>query len=140
MTTPARPMGSASKVVVACLDGRRLKGYIFNFSALRENFHLFPEANAPQTSGVDLQLRELKAIFFVKDFSGNAERQESHELNSSAHGRRVEITFSDGEKVTGTTEAYNPKKTGFFMFPADAASNNSRIFIVNANVRTAKTL
>ena len=140
MTTAARPTGSASKVVVACLDGRRLKGYIYNFSPLRENFHLFPEANAPQSSGADLQFRELKAIFFVKDFAGNAERQESHQLGAGVHGRKLEIMFSDGEKVTGTTEAYNPTKSGFFMFPADGASNNSRIFIVNANVRAVKTL
>jgi len=40
----------------------------------------------------------------------------------------------------GTTEDYNPKKTGFFMFTADADSNNSRIFIVNASVRQVKTL
>ncbi len=140
MSTPATPMGGASKVVVACLDGRRLKGYIFNFSALREEFHLFPEANALQSSAADLQLRDLKAIFFVKDFAGNPERQESTCLTSGAHGRKLEVTFSDGEKLAGTTEAYNPKKTGFFMFPADAASNNTRIFVVNKNVRGVKIL
>jgi len=42
--------------------------------------------------------------------------------------------------ICGTTEAYNPKKTGFFMFPADPDSNNSRIFIVNASVRLVKAL
>ena len=134
------PMGSASKVVVAHLDGRRLKGYVFNFSMLRHEFRLFPEANSPQNAGEDIQLRDLKAIFFVKDFAGNRERKESNELGAGVHGRKLEVTFSDGEKLTGTTEAYNPTKSGFFMFPADSNSNNSRIFIVNKNVRGVKML
>ena len=140
MTTPATAMGAANRVVVACLDGRRLKGYIFNFSALREDFRLFPEANAPQGSATDLELRDLKAIFFVKDFAGDPGRQESTSLTDGAHGRKLEVTFSDGEKLAGTTEAYNPRKAGFFMFPADATSNNTRIFVVNKNVRGVKIL
>ena len=133
-------MTSASKVVIACVDGQRLKGFVFNFSPLRDSFRLFPEANARQGSGTDVQLRDLKAIFFVKDFGGNAERKDSHQLKDGTHGRKLEITFADGEMICGTTEAYNPKKTGFFMFPADPDSNNSRIFIVNASVRQTKTL
>jgi hypothetical protein len=140
MTTSATPMSSASKVVVACLDGERRKGYVFNFSALRDSFHLFPEPNSPQSAAKDLQLRDVKAIFFVKEFAGNRERQDSHELEEGAHGRKLEVTFHDGEKVPGTTEAYNPKKLGFFMFPADPESNNTRIFVINANVSKVKLL
>jgi len=133
-------MASASKVVIACLDGQRLKGFVFNFSPLRDTFRLFPEPTARQDSGTDVQLRNLKAIFFVKDFTGNAERNDSQELKEGAHGRKLEITFTDGEKICGTSEAYNPKKVGFFMFPADSDSNNSRIFILNASVRQARNL
>jgi len=82
----------------------------------------------------------VKAIFFVKDFAGNRERKDCYDALDSAHGRKLEVTCSDGEKILGTTEAYNPKKSGFFMFPADRDSNNSRIFIVNANVSTVKML
>jgi len=140
MSTSATPMSSASKVVVACMDGERRKGYVFNFSALRDSFRLFPEANSPQSAGNDLELRNVKAIFFVKDFAGNRERKDCYDGLDSAHGRKLEVTCSDGEKILGTTEAYNPKKSGFFMFPADRDSNNSRIFIVNANVSTVKML
>jgi len=126
--------------VVACLDGRRGKGYIFNFSPLRDSFRLFPEPNAAQNSGADFSIRDLKAIFFVKDFSGNPESRESNASLEGARGRKLEVTFSDGETLTGTTEGYSPQKSGFFMFPADSQSNNSRIFIVNKNVRTVKPL
>jgi hypothetical protein len=50
------------------------------------------------------------------------------------------ITSARGEKVVGTSEAYNPQKVGFFLFPADGKSNNSRIFIVNKNVQKVKFL
>jgi len=50
------------------------------------------------------------------------------------------VTFRDGEKLVGTSEAYNPQKLGFFLFPADGKSNNSRIFIVNKNVQKVKFL
>ena len=140
MSTSATSMSSASKVVVAHLDGQRLKGYVFNFSALRDSFRLFPEANSPQAAGTDLEIRNVKAIFFVKDFDGNRERKDSYDSMEGAHGRKLELTCPDGEKILGTSEAYNPKKLGFFMFPADRESNNSRIFIVNANVSTVKML
>lgn len=140
MSTSASAMSSASKVVVAHMDGQRLKGYVFNFSALRDSFRLFPEANSPQTAGTDLELRDVKAIFFVKEFAGNRDRKDNYHSMDGAHGRKLEVTFKDGEKVPGTTEAYNPKKLGFFMFPADRESNNTRIFIVNANVAAVKIL
>lgn len=140
MSTTPTPGTGASKVVVACVDGRRLKGFVFNFSPLRDGFRLFPEAAAKQDAGTDVQLRELKAIFFVKDFTGDAKRNDSQDLKEGARGRKLEIVFADGEKICGTTEAYNPQKTGFFMFPADGDSNNSRIFIVNASVKQAKIL
>jgi len=63
MSMTGTAISSASKVVVACLDGERRKGYVFNFSALRDSFRLFPEANSPQSAGTDLQIRDVKAIF-----------------------------------------------------------------------------
>ena len=133
-------MSSASKVVVACLDGARRKGYVFNFSALRDSFRLFPEANSPQSAGFDLQIRDVKAIFFVRDFAGNRERKDAYDSMDGTHGRKLEVTFTDGERIPGTSEAYNRTKPGFFMFPADRESNNARIFIVNKNVSEVKLL
>ena len=133
-------MSTASKVVVACLDGQRRKGYVFNFSALRDSFRLFPEANSPQSAGLDLQIRDVKAIFFVRDFAGNRERKDAYDSMDGTHGRKLEVTFTDGEKIPGTSEAYNRTKPGFFMFPADRESNNARIFIVNKNVSEVKLL
>ena len=128
-----------SKLVVACLDGRRLKGYVFNFSPLRETFRLFPEANSPPEKGVEVELAQLKALFFVKDFAGNAQYKEHYDANGS-RGRKLEVTFKDGEKIIGATEGWNPHKLGFFLFPADPGTNNLRIFVVNRNVARVQLL
>jgi hypothetical protein len=140
MVTPPTQLNKASKVVVGCQDGQRLKGFVFNFSPLREVFRLFPEESSPHHLGTDVKLEGVKAIFFVKDFTGHREHQDAYDLGKSAHGRKLEVIFQDGEIIAGTTEAYNPRKVGFFLFPADPESNNMRIFVVNRSVQEVKLL
>ena len=122
-----------NKAVVAYLDGRRLKGYIYNFSAQKDRFRLFFEQDTLQREGTDVQMKDLKAIFFAKDFVGNSEYKESQTLTSQSQGRKAEVTFRDGEKLVGTTDAYNPQKIGFFLVPADPRSNNLRVFVITKN-------
>jgi hypothetical protein len=138
MVTSASAAGQANKVVVAFLDGRRLKGYVFNFSALRELFRLFPEEGPGHEEGKDVAMKDLKAVFFVKTFAGNPEYHESDSLDRLKHGRRVEVTFPDGEKIVGSTEGYNPQKLGFYVFPADPNNNNVRVFVVNKNTERVR--
>jgi hypothetical protein len=129
-----------SKVVVACLDGQRLKGYVFNFLATRDFFRLFPAENSPHDEGKDVKFNTLKAIFFVKDLEGNPQHRDAYDIKAAGHGRKVEVTFRDGERIIGSTEAYNPQKLGFFLFPADPEGNNVRIFVVNSNVQKVTLL
>ncbi len=129
----------ANKVVVACLDGRRLKGRIYDFSALKDHCRLFPEGDSHQQQGTDLAFKDVKAIFFVKDFAGHSGHHDHNDL-ISGHGRAMEITFQDGEKVVGTTEAFNPQRLGFFVTPVDPESNNIRIFVITKNAREVKRL
>lgn len=134
------PPGPILKIVVAFLDGRRLKGSSLNFSALKESFDLFPGENPAQQRGIKVELKDVKAIFFVKDFSGNPKREESSAENMRGPGRGLEVTFGDGEKVVGATQGYNPQKIGFFLTPIDSASNNSRIFVVTKNAHQIKPI
>ncbi len=78
-------------------------------------------------------MKDLKAIFFARDFVGNSEYTEYQILISQNGGRKAEVTFRDGEKLIGTTDAYNPQKIGFFLVPADPRSNNLRIFVITKN-------
>jgi hypothetical protein len=132
MATP-NVLDNRSKAVVAFLDGRRLKGYIYNFSAQKDRFRLFLEQDTLQREGADVQVKELKAIFFAKDFVGNKEYTESQILTSQNGCRKAEVTFQDGEKLVGTTDACNPQKIGFFLVPADPRSNNLRVFVITKN-------
>ncbi|MHB8833800.1 MAG: DUF6982 domain-containing protein [Desulfobacteria bacterium] len=52
----------------------------------------------------------------------------------------MEVTCKDGEVIVGTTTGYDPKRTGFFLFPIDPSANNSRVFVVTSAVGTARFL
>ena len=142
MATTITPAVALNKVVVAYLDGRRLHGRVFDFSPTNDVFRLVQERDLPvtQKKGTEISLKDLKAVFFVKDFRGNKLYKESRKFDDAKPGRKIEVTFFDGEKITGTTQAYNPNNKGFFMFPADPKSNSLRIFVVNWNVRDVKFL
>ncbi len=134
-------MQTRAKVVVAYLDGRRLKGYTNDFSPARDQFFLFPEGQEPKPGdrGTAVKIANLKAVFFVKDFAGNPHHQPAAEP-AQMPGKKLEITFADNETMRGSTVAYNPKALGFFLQPLDRASNNERVFIVNQNIRQVRVL
>jgi len=124
---------ASNLVVVAYRDGRRLKGSTFDFLPTRDKFHL---------ESVDKEVRlidfaELKAVFFVRDLEGDPARAKRNEFAEGARlpGRKVNVYFQDGELVAGTTQGYDPRRPGFFLLPADAESNNQRVFVVAAAVK-----
>jgi hypothetical protein len=134
-------MQTRAKVVVAYLDGRRLKGYTNDFSPVRDQFYLFPEGLDPKPGdrGTPVRIAELKAVFFVKDFAGNSGQREATAA-APLPGKKIEVTFADGERLIGSSVAYNPRNLGFFMQPANPADNNERIFVINRNVKQVKVL
>ena len=44
------------------------------------------------------------------------------------------------EVIVGTTQGYQPGRPGFFVYPADAASNNERCFVITAATRRVHPL
>jgi len=140
MGTTVLTSAAVNKVVVAYLDGRRQRGCSFDFSPMKETFHVCAESDALQSKAAEVSMKALKAVFFVKDFRGNSKYCESKVIPPGKPGRKVEVTFSDGEKIVGTTQAYNPRTPGFFVYPADPKSNSLRIFVVSWNVREVKFL
>jgi len=46
----------------------------------------------------------------------------------------------DGERLIGYTLGYDPRRPGFFLFPADPRSNNLRIIVVSAAVSAVQYL
>jgi hypothetical protein len=120
-------------VVARCLNGRLVKGFCDDFSPTTGQLQICPTPNGPRESRVTVSLKELKAVFFVHDLAGGAARQGPE--NPREAGRRVEVTFLDGERLTGSTLSYSRDGAGFFVYPVDAHSNNSRTFVVAAAAR-----
>jgi hypothetical protein len=121
------------RIVVRYLDGRVVKGFCDEFSPATGQVHVSPAPNGARESRVIVSLKQLKAVFFVHDLEGGAARQGPQ--NQREAGRRIDVTFVDGELLSGTTLSYSRDGVGFFVYPADAHSNNSRTFVVSAAVR-----
>jgi hypothetical protein len=127
-----------NKIVVHFIDGRILKGHADDFLATKPSFYLTPAEPAAQAEPVEVRVAELKAIFFVKEFRTkrhlNPHRQEFDPKRPIA-GRKIRVLFKDGEILVGTTQGYDPRRLGFFVVPADPASNNERCFVVTSSTK-----
>ena len=129
------------KVVARYIDGKRVKGFSQDFFPHKDRFHIYSAAK-PSGEATEVIVKELKAVFFVKDFAGNPMHEERKEYKEGekSQGRKVEVTFKDGEILVGTTLGYDPSRPGFFIFPADPKSNNVRVFVVSTAVKKVRYL
>jgi len=126
-----------NKVVARFADGRLVKGMTADFFPAKDLFHV-SVANAPAgAKPVEIHMKDLKALFFVKDFAGDPQHVKRNEFDPShpLPGRRIRVVFKDGEVLVGTTTGYQPGRPGFFLVPADASSNNERCYVVAASTR-----
>jgi hypothetical protein len=131
----------ALKIVARYIDGRVAKGLSQDFFPNKDRFHIYP---ADKSSGetVEILLKQLKAVFFVRDFVGDSQYNERKEYveGEKPSGRKIEVMFKDGEVLVGTTLGYDPTRPGFFLFPADSKSNNVRVFAVTTAVKKVRFL
>lgn len=116
-----------NKVVLHYVDGRIVKGTTDDFSAIKETFHIKEVGSG---SVEQVSLTGMKAVFFVKDFTGDATHQERNDGERTGFGKKIRVVYHDGETQIGYTQGFAPNRPGFFLFPVDAGSNNERIFIV----------
>ena len=129
------------KVVVRYSDGKLIKGFTHDFFLNKECFHLIP-ANNPSGEAIEVVIKDLKAVFLVRGFIGRSLYKERKKYieGEKASGKKVEVTFVDGEVLVGSTLGYNPKRQGFFVFPADPKSNNIRVYVVSSAVEKVRYL
>ena len=124
-----------NKVVARFVDGRVVKGSTSDFSPAKDTFHVVP--NDCGQKPVQVLVRQLKAVFFVRDLAGNPRHEERKEfdLAKPPTGRKIKVEFKDGELLVGTTQGYQPERSGFFLVPADATANNERCYILASAVK-----
>ena len=129
------------KVIVRYSDGRLIKGFTQDFFPTKKLFHLTP-VNNPAGKPIEVSLADLKAVFMVLDFVGHPlyKERKKYVEGEKPSGQKVEVTFMDGEVLVGSTLGYDPKRQGFFIFPADPKSNNIRVYIVSSFVEKVRYL
>jgi hypothetical protein len=121
---------SPGRVVVRYADGRLLKGYA-DFDAERPCLRL-ATLGEPDADPLEVPVKELKAVFFVRTFEGNPGYDESKDLYQPrpAGTRKVSVRFRDGEELVGYTRQLDRHRAGLFFTPLDSRSNNLRVFAV----------
>jgi len=117
-----------NNVVLHFKDRKIRKGTTDDFFPNKPTFH-FNDLERGETQVIPVS--SLKAVFFVKCYDGNPEYDERGDIDRSGFGRRIRVSYKDGETQEGYTQGYSPGRPGFFVFPCDPQSNNDRIFVVS---------
>ncbi len=126
-------MSDGNRVVAHLLNGKLVKGTTQDFFPNRPVFHVLTlEGGAP----LELRTKQIKALFFVKDFAGDGGRRDLRGFieapGETAQGKKLAVRFKDGELLCGYSLTYSPERDGFFMFPSDAGTNNLRVYVLSA--------
>ncbi len=123
-----------NKIVARYQDGRMMKGSTTDFMPNKEIFHVVPADSPPASKPLDVFVKDLKAVFFVKDLDGKGHAEEKKDFDTAklVAGRKIKVVFKDGETMVGTTQGYQPGRPGFFVAPVDPKSNIDRYFVVTA--------
>ena len=126
-TTSSKALGQ--KVIARFLDGRVVRGYTNDFHTSKPQLHVRDERGGDP---LVVHVAKLKALFFVREFAGDPKRVDRKDFQGAAHGRKVEVTFHDGEVLVGTTLGFRGAEHAFCVHPADPGSNNLRVFVAPA--------
>ncbi len=118
-----------NNVVIHFLEEKVMKGVTNDFFPNKDFFHMTDKESGEV---LEIDLFDLKAVYFVKSFAGNPNYEEKHDIERKGFGKKIKVHFKDGETLIGYTQGFSPNRPGFFVFPSDPESNNDRIFVVNA--------
>jgi len=142
------------KVVICYQDGRRVKGLlrIEAHSSLEslldktdrnlEGGMTFfcPEGGEPET----LDLREAKAVYFVKTFEGDNKRDKIrfYENGPEVGLLWVEVQFLDDEVEEGAVHnsIHHLVQDGFFLHTSDPESNNKLVYVKKSAIKRYRVL
>lgn len=131
-----------NKVVARFTGGNMIKGTTNDFFSGKDVFHV-NVLNAPaDEKPFEIHTKDLKALFFVKDFRGNPHYVNRNEFDQKKPtiGLKIMVEFNDGEVLVGTSTEYQPGRSGFFIIPADTGTNNDLCYVVVAATKEIRIL
>lgn len=121
------------KIVVHMKGGAIHKGVTHDFEPEVTAFHLLPA----EGGGVPIRISvpDMKALFYVKDYLGNRDYVSQRRFERvQRHGRKVILTFHDGETLYGTIAEEDERADRFYVYPADEKDNNIRLFVLRSSL------
>ena len=124
-----------SKIVVHFLDGRLVRGSSPDLFPNKPTFHVVDKDTAET---MEVRLADLKGVFFVKEWASAVPKRRRYDVERPGLGRRVRVTFVDGEVVEGYTNGYSADRLAFFVFTPDPEDNTERILAVTAATADVK--
>lgn len=124
-------------VVVHFSGGTLRKGVTNDFFPNKDKFHL-TEKDTGEVC--EVSLAGLKAVFFVKDYTGDRAYRERTDVERLGFGKKLQVRFKDGETLIGYSQGFAPNRSGFFVFPSDPESNNDRVFVLSAATKEVRFL
>jgi len=102
-----------NKIIVRFADGRMKKGTTEDFFTNKDSFHVRDKDNGEYS---EIDVKKLKAVFFVKSFERNPQHDE-RDMERKGLGKKLKVKFKDGEALVGYTQGFSPDRTDFFSFP-----------------------
>lgn len=127
-------------VVARLQDGTMVKGRTFDVDPTRPQFHV----RQPDGVVVRVEMKDLKALFFVRSLEGDPGHNENLEPNpGDPRGRGANVLalrFADGEIIVGMTIGDPTNRPFFYLTPVDPASNNRRMLVNRAAVESIEAV
>ena len=125
------------KVIVRKLNGEIVKGYM-NPSPEFTRGDIITITSLTDES-IQVPKREMKALFFVRRFTGNRDYSEVKFFESQPRidGLWVRLKFHDDETIEGiiTNSIRFTVDDGFFLKPPDPNSNNRLMYVLKVALR-----
>lgn len=120
-------------VIARARTGQLVPGYLEKGKLLNRGILKMTDVSGVP---VPIDIHKLKALFFVRDFSGNRDYLEEKTLveDPPRPGLRARVRFEDNEMLEGVTENSLELLTdpGFFFWPGDQRSNNLLIYVLKS--------
>lgn len=129
------------RLVVHTKKGEIHFGVCFAMNLANESFKmdLMDRDNESLGKNMTFLFRDLKAVFYVKSFDGQYDR---NQVWSEQHqqGRGIVLEFNDGEVLKGHTyQAYHEESPRFHFIPEDQQGNNVSVIVERSALKAVYT-